>query len=358
MQQPSPAAGAPPVVAVLTGDVEPSGMAAVERRADVRYVRAPGLAAALAEADVVFVWDFLSDALAAAWPAERGARTPRWVHIASAGVDKLMFPGLTGSDTVLTNSRGVFDEPIAEYVLGLVLSFAKDLHGTVRLQGERRWRHRETERITGKRALVVGTGPIGRAIARGFAAAGLRVSGAGRTARTGDPDFGTVHATAGLAAALAEADYVVLAAPLTEQTRGMIDAAALARMRPSARLINVGRGPLVVQDDLVAALRDGRIAGAALDVFEEEPLPEKSPLWELPNVIVSPHMSGDTVGWRDELVELFVDNFDRFATGRPLRNIVDKRLGYVGSAAPAATEPGTHGTSVPHADVPHTDQGG
>ncbi|WP_034516059.1 D-2-hydroxyacid dehydrogenase [Actinomadura rifamycini] len=338
MQQPSTAAGAPPVVAVLTGDVEPSGMADVESRADVRYVRAPDLAAAVSEADAVFVWDFLSDALAAAWPEGDGARTPRWVHIASAGVDRMMFPGLIESDTVLTNSRGVFDEPIAEYVLGLVLSFAKDLHGTVRLQAERRWRHRETERVTGRRALVVGTGPIGRAVARRLAACGLRVSGAGRTARTGDPDFGDVHAADDLAGPLAEADYVVLAAPLTPRTRGMIDAAALARMRPSARLINVGRGALVVQDDLVAALRDGRIAGAALDVFEEEPLPEKSPLWDLPNVIVSPHMSGDTVGWRDELVELFVENFDRFATGRPLRNVVDKRLGYVGTGAPRRPE--------------------
>ncbi|GGV08774.1 2-hydroxyacid dehydrogenase [Actinomadura cremea] len=359
MQQPSPAAGAPPVVAVLTGDVEPSGMADVERRADVRYVRESGLATAVAEADIVFMWDFLSGALAAAWPAGDGARTPRWVHIASAGVDKVTFRGLTESDTVLTNSRGVFDEPIAEYVLGLVLSFAKDLHGTVRLQAERRWRHRETERITGKRALVVGTGPIGRAIARRLSAAGLRVSGAGRTARTGDTDFGTVHATADLAAALAAADYVVLAAPLTPQTRGMIDAAALGRMRPSARLINVGRGSLVVQDDLVAALRDGRIAGAALDVFEEEPLPEKSPLWELPNVIVSPHMSGDTVGWRDELVELFADNFDRFTAGRPLRNVVDKRLGYVGSGPPAAVPPGANGkSSTDGTSVPHTDQRG
>ncbi|WP_254716725.1 D-2-hydroxyacid dehydrogenase [Actinomadura sp. WMMB 499] len=330
-------------------------MAEVERRADVRYVRESGLAAAVSEADVVFMWDFLSGALPAAWPEGDGVRTPRWVHIASAGVDKVMFRGLTEGDTVLTNSRGVFDEPIAEYVLGLVLSFAKDLHGTVRLQGERRWRHRETERITGKHALVVGTGPIGRAIARRLSAAGLRVSGAGRTARTGDADFGTVHATGDLAAALAAADYVVLAAPLTPQTRGMIDAAALARMRPSARLINVGRGSLVVQDDLVAALRDGRIAGAALDVFEEEPLPAKSPLWELPNVIVSPHMSGDTVGWRDELVELFVENFVRWTTGRPLRNIVDKRLGYVGSGAPAAAEPSANGTSVPRTDVPDTD---
>ncbi|MGH3374252.1 MAG: NAD(P)-dependent oxidoreductase, partial [Actinoallomurus sp.] len=129
--------------------------------------------------------------------------------------------------------------------------------------------------------------------------------------------------------ALAEADYVVLAAPLTDLTRDMIDAEALARMRPTARLINVGRGQLVVEKALVEALEDGRIAGAGLDVFATEPLAESSPLWELPNVIVSPHMSGDAAGWRDSLVELFVDNLARYRDGRALRNVVDKHLGYV-----------------------------
>lgn len=328
-----PASGGPPDVVVLLGDVDPRGMEEAEGLARIRYVRETELAKALPGADVLFMWDFLSDALAGAWPESGG---PRWVHIASAGVDRLMFPGLTHSDTIVTNSRGVFDEPIAEYVLGLVLAFAKDLHTTLRLQGERRWRHRETERVTGARALVVGTGPIGRAIGRRLSAAGLAVSGAGRTARDADPDLGVVHPMERLGEALAEADYVVLAAPLTPQTRKMIDAAALERMRPSARLVNVGRGGLVAEDDLVEALRAGRIAGAALDVFEDEPLPESSPLWDLPNVIVSPHMSGDVVGWRDELVRLFADNLGRYVSGRPLRNVVDKRLGYVGSerAAP------------------------
>ncbi|QKG20600.1 D-2-hydroxyacid dehydrogenase [Actinomadura verrucosospora] len=332
------ASGEPPRVVVLQGDVPPPGMAAAERLAHVDYVRKPQLAAALPGCDALFMWDFWSDALADAWPREGG---PRWVHIASAGVDRLLFPGLVEGNTIVTNSRGVFDEPIAEYVLGLVLAFAKDLHTTVRLQGERRWRHRETERITGARALVAGTGPIGRAIARRLTAAGLRVEGAGRTAREGDPDFGVVHPMERLHDALAEADYAVLAAPLTPGTRNMIDAAALARMRPSARLINVGRGPLVAEDDLVEALSAGRIAGAALDVFVDEPLAPSSPLWGMPNVIVSPHMSGDAVGWREELVRLFTDNLDRFAHGRELRNVVDKRLGYV--------RPDADGAPIPYA---------
>ncbi|WP_185025503.1 D-2-hydroxyacid dehydrogenase [Actinomadura coerulea] len=331
------ASGGPPDVVVLLGDVDPRGMEEAEGLARVRYVRETELADALPGADVLFMWDFLSDAVAGAWPESGG---PGWVHIASAGVDRLMFPGLIDSDTVVTNSRGVFDEPIAEYVLGLVLAFAKDLHTTFRLQGERRWRHRETERITGARALVVGTGPIGRAIGRRLSAAGLAVSGAGRTARDADPDLGVVHPVERLGEALAGADYVVLAAPLTPQTRGMIDAAALERMRPSARLVNVGRGGLVAEDDLVEALRAGRIAGAALDVFEDEPLPASSPLWDMPGVIVSPHMSGDVVGWRDELVRLFADNLGRYVSGRPLRNVVDKRLGYVGSERAASHQRG------------------
>ncbi|MFC0040218.1 D-2-hydroxyacid dehydrogenase [Actinomadura rayongensis] len=312
-------------VTVLCADDRPPGTDALDRRADLRYVDAAGLAAALPDSDVLFVWDFLSDAVPAAWPATGG---PGWVHIASAGVDRLLFPALADR-AVVTNSRGVFDGPIAEYVLGLVLAFAKDLPGTLRHQEARVWRHRETERIAGRSALVVGTGPIGRAVARLLRAAGLAVTGAGRAARTGDPDFGTVLAPDELHDGLAAADYVVLAAPLTPATRGMIDAAALARMRPSARLINVGRGALVDENALVAALRAGTIAGAALDVFAAEPLPPDAPLWTLPNVIVSPHMSGDAAGWRDELVALFADNLDRRLTGRPLRNVVDQRLGYV-----------------------------
>jgi phosphoglycerate dehydrogenase-like enzyme len=176
-----------------------------------------------------------------------------------------LFPALTGNpDVVLTNSRGVYDQPIAEYVLGLILSLAKDFPGTWEHQRRREWRPRDSERIGGRTALVWGTGAIGRAIARVLRAVGMRVSGAGRTARTADPDFGTVHGAATLGEALGGADYVVLAAPLTPATRRMVDAPVLAAMKPGARLINVGRGPLVDEQALVAALAGGRLAGAAL----------------------------------------------------------------------------------------------
>lgn len=303
-------------------------MASVEAVADVRYADAAGLADALPEADALFVWDFLSRAVE---PAFASAGRLRWMHIASTGVDNVLFDSMRESDVTLTNSSGVFDSSIAEYVLGCVLAFAKDFRVTLQAQSEKRWQHRETERIAGKRALVVGTGPIGRAIARLLHAAGLEVAGAGRTARVDDPDFGAVHDVSRVP--WADFDYVVAVAPLTDTTAGMFDAATFAAMKPTARFVNVGRGGLVVTDDLISALRKGIIAGAALDVFETEPLPPDNPLWTMPNVLVSPHMSGDFVGWLPALAELFVDNFHKWQAGEPLRNVVDKHLGYVPSGA-------------------------
>ncbi|MDS1271776.1 D-2-hydroxyacid dehydrogenase [Lipingzhangella sp. LS1_29] len=321
-----------PNLVVLHAGQTPPGIDPVDRDprlASVRYATAEELPEVLPGAEALFVWDLFSEALTHAWEK---ADALRWIHAATAGVNHLMFPAAVRSDVTITNSRGVFDQPMAEYVLGLVLAFAKDLGTTLDLQRRREWRHRETERLTGRSALVAGTGPIGRAIARQLTAAGLHVTGLGRVARAEDSDFGQIVAASDLHAVLPTADYVILAAPLTETTRGMVDATALHRMQPTARLINVGRGDLVVQDDLIAALRTNTIAGAALDVFAEEPLPEDSPLWQLPNVIVSPHMSGDVIGWREELVRLFLDNLDHFLDGRELRNVVDKQRGYVSGA--------------------------
>lgn len=315
-----------PVLAVLCGDNQPNGMAEIEGLAEVRYTGAEGLSEALHGADALFVWDFLSTAVPDSWHA---ADRVRWVHIAAAGVDPVLFPGLRDSDVVLTNSRGVFDGAIAEYVLGALLAFAKDIPRSLELQRERRWLHRETERLAGKHALVVGTGPIGRRIAGLLRAAGLEVSGAGRRARDGDPDFGTVYSSDQLIEVVPEMDYVIAVAPLTEQTKGMFDRDVFAAMSRGARFVNVGRGELVVTEDLVRALEDEQIAGAALDVFDTEPLPEDSPLWTMPNVLISAHMSGDFIGWRDALVEVFAENFHRWAAGDQLRNVVDKQLGYV-----------------------------
>lgn len=250
-----------------------------------------------------------------------------------------MFPALIDSDATVTNSRGVFEQPIAEYVAAVVLAMAKDLPGTYELQRSRTWRHRETERVSGSRAVVVGGGPIGRAIARLLSALGLATALVSRTARAADPEFGRVHGCTELPRLLPEADWVVAAAPLTDETAGMFDAVAFGRMKRGARFINVGRGPLVVEEDLLAALREGRPAGAALDVFRQEPLPADSPLWRAPGLLVSPHMSADTHGWLRDLAEVFLTNFERWTTGRPLLNVVDKKLGYVPVPMAAAGTP-------------------
>ncbi|MGV9950941.1 D-2-hydroxyacid dehydrogenase [Streptomyces cellulosae] len=307
---------------LLVLDAEPlPRLGGLTGRTRIEHADESTLAERLPHADVLLVWDFTSHAVRRAWPGE-GPR-PRWVHTASAGVDHLLCPELAASDTVVTNARGVFDGPIAEYVAGLVLAFAKDLPRTLRLQRERTWLHRETRRVAGTRACVVGSGPIGRAVAGTLEALGVRTALVGRAARAG------VHGPEDLDRLLAHADWVVAAAPLTEETRGMFDARRFGLMQPSAHFVNVGRGELVVEEALVRAVRDRWIAGAALDVFTAEPLAGGSPLWELEGVVVSPHMSGDTVGWRDELAAQFVELYELWEAGRPLVNVVDKRRGYV-----------------------------
>ncbi|MFG3140708.1 D-2-hydroxyacid dehydrogenase [Streptomyces sp. NPDC048211] len=309
-----------PVLLVLDADPPPR-LGALTGRVRVRHTDGAGLADALPRADVLLVWDFTSDAVRAAWPG--GGPRPAWVHTASAGVDRLLCPELVDGDTVVTNARGIFEQPMAEYVAGLVLAFAKDLPGTLELQGRRRWRHRETARVAGSRAVVLGAGPVGRAITRLLMALGVEVALVGRTARR------TIHGAGDLDRLAARADWVICAAPLTPRTRGMFDSRFFGLMQPSAVFVNVGRGPMVVEHDLVDALRRRWIAGAALDVFEREPLGPDDPLWDAPGLIVSPHMSGDVAGWRDRLGEQFVAMYERWAAGDPLPNVVDKRLGYI-----------------------------
>jgi phosphoglycerate dehydrogenase-like enzyme len=307
---------------VLVLDAEPlPRLGSLTGRARIEHTDESALAQRLPHADVLLVWDFASRAVRSAWPG--GGPRPSWVHTASAGVDHLMCPELASSDTVVTNARGIFDQPIAEYVAALVLTMAKDLPRTLELQRERTWRHRETRRVAGTRACVVGSGPIGRAIARTLKALDVETALVGREPRTG------LHGPEDLDRLIARADWVIAAAPLTEQTYGMFDARRFGVMQPSARFINIGRGPLVVEDALAEALVKRWIAGAALDVFEHEPLTPDSPLWEVPGLIVSPHMSGDTIGWRDQLGTQFVELYERWAAGRPLLNVVDKKRGYV-----------------------------
>ncbi len=302
------------------------GIAAIADTAELRFVMtAEEMRAALPGAEVLLGWNFTAGVLEEAWES---AGDLRWIQWCGAGVNAVLFPGLVKSDVILTNARGVYDRAMAEYALGLIIALAKRFPESFALQARGEWRHRLTDRIEGARVLVVGVGSIGREIARLLRAVGMVVEGVGRTARGGDGEFDRIVGQDGLIGCLPEADYVVLVTPLTAETAGLFGARAFAAMKRSARFINLGRGRLVDEAALIAALDAGALAGAALDVFETEPLPADSPLWRHPGIIVSPHMSGDFIGYPDAVAALFLDNFRRYLAGEPLRNLVDKALGF------------------------------
>jgi phosphoglycerate dehydrogenase-like enzyme len=266
------------------------------------------------------------------------ARAPRltWVHSASAGVERALTPTARSRGIVITNARGVFSRPIAEYVMMMILAISRRLPQLLELQRERTWQPLEGVELRDVTVGIVGLGSIGRAVGALATAFGCRVIATRRRQEAGSQaadDDGPVALDRilgpdALPDLLGEADFVVLAAPLTPDTAGMIDAAALARMKPTAWLINVARGRLVDERALERALRDGRIGGAVLDTFREEPLPPSSPFYELENAIVTPHTSWSSGRVLDRSVELFCDNLRRFGEGRPLINVVDPESGY------------------------------
>ena len=313
------------VAVVSYGDRTPSKLSLVGDEARLRAASTrERLDAILPLAEIALIWNYKSGLLAESWHlAERVS----WVHVAAAGVDGPLFPGLVESRAVLTNAAGVFDRPMAEWALMVILAYVKELFENVEHQRRRRWAYREVGVLEEQSVLVVGAGGIGRDIARVLGTMGMDVRGVARSRRDGDPDFGTVFSVDELDALLPWADFVIVALPLTPLTRGLFGAEQFSRMRRTARFINVGRGASVDEQALISALHEGRIAGAALDVFATEPLPPDSPLWGMPNVYVSPHMSGS--GFEERLASQFLDNLRRWKDGRPLLNVVDKSLGFV-----------------------------
>jgi phosphoglycerate dehydrogenase-like enzyme len=318
-------------VVVGPGKAPPDEIELIAEMASLRVAdNAQALARALEGAEILFAWGFRSQLLVAAWPH---ATSLRWIHAASTGVDALLVDPVAASDVVVTNTRGVFERPIAEYVLALILAFAKDLPRTLGFQRERRWVYRTTETIEGRPILILGAGGVARELAPLLRSAGMEVQVVGRTARD-DPVLGRVAGSNDVDSLLPGVDFVVLALPLTSETKGYLGVRRIGLLHPGARLINVGRGALVDENALLRALRRGHIAGAALDVFAEEPLPPRHPLWAMEQVIVSPHMSGDSRGWERAVVERFRENLRRWLAGEDLLNVVDKRL----AAGPAPTE--------------------
>jgi phosphoglycerate dehydrogenase-like enzyme len=259
----------------------------------------------------------------------------RWVHSPAAGVGSMLFPEMVRSDVVMTNSRGMSADHIAEHVIGVTLAFFRKLTMAFRRQVEGRWAQDEAMQppplrtMAGSHVLLVGLGTIGAACAWRFEALGATVSAVRRRTDLPAPR-GVMHvgAPGELRRMLSAADVVVITAAQTRETRGMFGEAQLAAMRPDAILVNVSRGKLVDEAALTRALASGSIGGAALDVFEHEPLDPASPLWALPNVIITPHMSGFRADHWDAATDLFAENLRRFDAGEPLLNLVDKLQGY------------------------------
>jgi phosphoglycerate dehydrogenase-like enzyme len=287
-----------------------------------------GLARHLAEADVAFT---------ASLDRRRFGSLPRlkWVQSPAAGVGGLLSQELIDSPVVLTSARGIRARAIAEHVLAVTLALARQLQVAVRRQAEHVWALDEIESsgrvrvLRGRTMTIVGPGAIGTEVARLASAFGLRVAAVRkRLDAPRPPGVDTITSLAGLPELLPETDVLVLSSALTTETRYLVGRPLLARLPRGALLVNVGRGKLIDDDAVIDALRDGTLAGAALDVFTREPLDPESPYWDLRNVIVTPHTSGTMEDYWTPLVELFAENLRRFERGAPLLNVVDKKAGY------------------------------
>jgi phosphoglycerate dehydrogenase-like enzyme len=283
---------------------------------------------AASAADVIFNWSLAGDLL-----REVFQMCPRvqWVHTRSAGLDNILFPELIESAVPLTNGTGVFSPSLGEFALAGILYFAKDLRRMIRAQEAGVWEQFDITEIVGQTVGIVGYGDIGRAVASRVKAMGMRVIAVKRSGPllyNMDPLVERIYRSDQLDEFLPQCDYVVVAAPLTPATKGMIGREAFAAMKPDAVVINVGRGPVIDEGAMVEALAGGRIKGAVLDVFEQEPLPAGHPLYSLKNVLLSPHCADHTPDWLERAMQFFVDQFGRFVRREPLMNVVDKRAGY------------------------------
>jgi len=254
----------------------------------------------------------------------------QWVHSLSAGLESILFPALAESTVPMTNGRGVFKDSLGEFVVASILHFAKDLRRMVRNQEAARWEQFDVEMVAGKTMGVIGYGEIGRAAAVRAHALGMKIHAIRRRPQLSeeDPIVEKTFSIAERAEMLAGVDYLLVAAPLTGETRGLVGEAELKRMKPSAVVMNVGRGPVIDEAALIAALQNGTIKGAALDVFDKEPLPDGHAFWGMQNVLLSPHCADHTATWTDEAMQFFLENLRRFQSGEPLWNLVDKKSGY------------------------------
>ena len=253
----------------------------------------------------------------------------KWIQWSGAGVDGILFDELRASDVILSNAQGIFDRQMAETALAYMLMISKDFITTMEHQKSKTWQYRMTRRLQGDSALIIGVGSIGREIARVLNAIGIKCHGAGRTARQGDADFETIYASDEINEVVEKFDWVVGIMPATAGTNGFFDKAFFDAMHTDAHFINLGRGSAVIEADIIAALENGDIAGAMLDVFCTEPLPESDPIWSTRNLFVSPHISGDYEGYDLNTMAVFKSNLENYMAQQPMINVIDKKLGFV-----------------------------
>lgn len=265
---------------------------------------------------------------------ERAPRL-RWIQLSSAGIDRLAETPLATSHVTLTTASGIHSATISEYVIGGMIALAKRFPDAMRAKSEAAWRPYWPQTLEGKTVGIVGAGHIGSRVGHVAKAMGMRVIGSRRSTQTrisgtdaGDPDIDELVPSSDLNYLLSESDFVVIATPLTQETRGLIGEAELAAMKPTAAIVNIARGGVIDEPAMIATLKEGGIAGAALDVFSQEPLPAESELWGLDNVIMTPHISGGMPDYMQRVVDLFADNLRRYLAGEPLANVFDAARGY------------------------------
>ena len=321
----------PDLTLVVVGDPAASHMQLLKQLPDqVRVIvsRDPDeLKAVLPKADLLLNGGFFNSVFKQVFPF---ATQLQWIHNMSTGVEGILSPEILASTVPLTNGRGVFSSILAEFVVASMRDFAKDFRRMIRNQTAGRWSQFDIMPVKGATLAIVGYGDIGRASAKLASALGMQVVALRRHASKSadDPQLSAVYTHERLHEMLSRCDYLLVAAPHTPETHGMIGEAELNALKNDAVVINVGRGPIIDESALVRVLKENRIKGAALDVFDREPLPEGHPFYQLENVLLSPHCADHVPGWEHDAMKKFIENFQHFWNREPLINVVDRKAGY------------------------------
>lgn len=311
---------------VVINKLSPARIAALEKAAPGTAVEAYASVKEalphLADADAVAMWGFHD-----AEPVLLAAPRLRWVHSLSDGVEKLLTPSMMARPVILTNSRGVHDSTVSEHAMALLLAWYHRLPEAVRNQDAHQWKRPKGDTIRGKKLLIAGFGGIGKALAAKARAFGMEIIAVKRSL-TPEPLADKVAATEDIMTVLPEADVIAAALPATAETEKFFSAEKFAAMKEGAFFLNIARATVVDEEAMMDALRSGRLAGAAMDVFSREPLPADHPLWDMQNVIMTPHVASMTPDFWDRLLALLEENLAAFAEGGPLKNVIDKTKGY------------------------------